>query len=135
MISARWKRNVEPPARPSELLALALRDIEWVEKNPKYDIDMTIWFSRCSVCFAGAVMVRRFKIPDDRCCPSNFTHNWNRAFWSLNAFRNGDITDALSNLGIERELGCIKISPYCQGPSAFKRDILRLIKLLRKEKL
>jgi len=138
MISARWKRNVEPPKLASELITLSLKDLMWVEKNPKYTIEMNNWIKGCQVCFAGSVMIRRFKVPDDAYGPSDFTTEWANAFWALNCFRNGAITKGLRHLGIGREgveIYSVEVCTYKHDPIAFKRDMRNLITLLRREGL
>jgi len=140
MIKSRWKRNVEPPTLPSELIALALRDIKWVEKHPKYFVKMETWRSGCGVCFAGSVMTRRFKITDGRCTPCLFTTEWANAFWALDRFRLGAVTEGLRHLGIrlqfdDTEIFSVDVCPYEHDPDSFKRDIGNLITLLQREGL
>lgn len=60
--------HIDLPRLPSELLALALADLEVVEKSADYVVDMSVWHSPharrgglCSVCMAGAVLTRHFK--------------------------------------------------------------------------
>jgi len=135
MISARWKRNTEPPSLPSELLTLALRDLSWVEEHPTYTISMGSWVWNCKVCFAGAVMARRFKIPDGLCGPALFTKEWKNAFWALDCFRQGYITSGLCHLDIKRAFNRVHVCSYWQGPASFKRSMRNLIILLRREGL
>lgn len=55
------------PNKPSELLKLALSDMELVEQDPRYKIDMGFWHmpikNKCVVCLAGSVMAKTLKIP------------------------------------------------------------------------
>lgn len=52
------------PYLPSALLELALADLEKIEVDPEFEINMGDWFSRprpdskCQVCLAGAVMAK-----------------------------------------------------------------------------
>jgi hypothetical protein len=53
------------PDLPSELIRLALHDLELCANDDKYDIDMGLWYKRhdegyCSVCLAGSVMAQEF---------------------------------------------------------------------------
>lgn len=54
--------------KPSDLILIALKDMEKVEKNPKYKIDQGKWHdpnknkTKCSVCFAGSVMAMTYKL-------------------------------------------------------------------------
>jgi len=135
MISARWKRNVEPPSLPSKLVALALRDLEWVEKHPEYTICMESWVNGCHVCFAGAIMVRRFHSISG-CGPSHYSGKWNDAFYALNSFRQGDIKTGLERLNIYREFRSLDIIyPYWVDPVAFKRCMRDVITFLQEEGL
>jgi len=134
MIISYWKRNVEPPTVPSRLLALALRDLIWAEKHPKYDIDMGTWVDNCSVCFAGSVIVRRFKNING-CCPNDFSPAWSNAFYALDAFRQGNVVQGLRCLGVKRKFASVYVSVYGCNPIAFKRNIRCLIARLRREGL
>jgi hypothetical protein len=51
------------PDKPSELILIALEDLEKCEADPIYKIDMGTWheplsYSKCEVCAAGAVMAQ-----------------------------------------------------------------------------
>jgi len=130
MISARWKRNISPPSLPSELVALALRDLTWAEKDSRYTINMHTWVDSCGVCFAGAVMARRFKIPV-QCSPDEFDSAWTAAFYALEEFRQGDITGGLAYLGIKRAFKRMDFCFYGYDPILFKRNMMRMIVFLR----
>ncbi len=51
------------PDKLSELILVALEDLEACEADPKYKINMDVWYEpkgkRCHVCFAGAVMANK----------------------------------------------------------------------------
>lgn len=58
------------PDKSSKLLLLALRDLELIERDPNYKVNMTIFHSlaysadtKCSVCLAGSVMAKTLKCP------------------------------------------------------------------------
>lgn len=57
------------PDKPSELIKLALNDLEKAEKSSDYVIDMSQWKSlskntgKCSVCLAGSVMAGTLQVP------------------------------------------------------------------------
>lgn len=58
------------PDKPSELLMLALRDLEITEKDPRYIIEMSTWYElnyngKCMVCLAGCVVAQELK-PEPR---------------------------------------------------------------------
>lgn len=55
---------------PGRALLQALEDLETVEKNPKYAVDMDTWHApaangKCYVCLAGAVLANRYPIGND----------------------------------------------------------------------
>lgn len=60
--------QVTLPDKPSELLAIALEDLELCEKDPVYEIDMSTYHSpseetgRCAVCLAGSVLAQRMRV-------------------------------------------------------------------------
>lgn len=69
------KNKSKLPNKPSELIRLALSDLEKVEKTKGYQIDMGDWHEPtldekgqpvCSVCFAGAVLAGTLKTPKQR---------------------------------------------------------------------
>jgi len=134
MIKAIHLRDTKPPKLPSKLLAMALNDLEWVEKHKKYDIYMDIWVDDCMVCFAGSVMVRRFYI-DRRCRPLDFDWPWRHAFLALNYFREGRIMSALRYLDYHHHFKDVDIPHYQYDPTNFKQNIRELIKFLQEENL
>lgn len=56
------------PDKLSELIRVALDDLEQVEHDPNYRVDMNDWIRYnktddvCEVCFAGATMVKTLKL-------------------------------------------------------------------------
>jgi hypothetical protein len=54
--------DVYLPNTPSELIRLAIKDLELCEQDSKYVINMVVWYmdegEHCSVCLAGAVMAQ-----------------------------------------------------------------------------
>lgn len=129
------------PKKPSELIRLALDDLEKCEKDfDTYVIDMDVFHEPtlveykskasgplCAVCLAGAVMAQTFKIP-----PCVETHLGDFDFFStadsgrllaLDCFRMGKIREALFILSkrsdlhiddalIERAQERVYIPPY-----------------------
>lgn len=58
------------PNKPSDLLDVALRDLEACEQDDNYEIRMSLWHSsnhnldkKCFVCLAGAVMAKTMGTP------------------------------------------------------------------------
>ena len=91
------------PDRPSELLKLAMTDLELVEKDKRYVIDMNTWHSpyndKCAVCMAGAVMAKELELPvhiDSH--PVHFQYDLMRKFNAINYFRTGNFEYAFRSL-------------------------------------
>jgi hypothetical protein len=91
------------PRLPSALIRLALKDLERVSKRKNIKVDMDDWVvqkrKKCSVCFAGAVMVGTlgvaptgYKDPYD-CGDENLSQ-----LKALNALRAGKCEDGFSYL-------------------------------------
>lgn len=92
------------PDKPSELLILAMQDLEWVEGNKDYIIDMDNWHRPvdwvggkvCEVCLAGSVMARTLEIPAQaRTDPSDFSDGLQNKLLAINGFRTGTMRDGL----------------------------------------
>lgn len=59
--------------KASELIELALSDLLKIERDPRYEINMSVWHSGsldtaagaspCYVCLAGSVLAKTFRIP------------------------------------------------------------------------
>ena len=132
------------PSKPSDLIELALQDLESVEKSPKYEVYMSEWHAYtpgadiCSVCLAGAVMaqtlkVRRkqFKSPDE--IKDKATQN---ALYALNSFRLGSISHGLKTMEIPHDkVRNIHIPPYAEHPRKFKTAMSKMAVSLRKKGL
>lgn len=59
------------PNKPSELLTLALDDLQACHRSKKYNINMNIWYNEngaCTVCLAGAVIAKESKNIDKLMC-------------------------------------------------------------------
>lgn len=93
------------PDKLSKLILLALADLEMVEKNPLYRIEMTKWHQSngdlCKVCFAGAVMARSLKCsPQESFNETDFDIDTTIKLQALNEIRVGHIGIALNMLNI-----------------------------------
>lgn len=102
------------PDKPSELILLALGDLEKCEKDDKYAIDMSNWCcpdwkdpNICCVCFAGAVMVQTLGIKIESGSYERFP--WETDFESkllaLDNFRSGHVNRGLQGMGLKPILG------------------------------
>lgn len=100
------------PNKPSKLLMLAMTDLEKVEADPRYKVNMSKWHEpngKCSVCLAGSVIAKTLKVnPGNYITPYGqtlkdtevvFSYETDKALLALNSLRRGDILLALSRLG------------------------------------
>tara|TARA_B100002049_G_scaffold229961_1_gene206248 strand:+ start:156 stop:578 length:423 start_codon:yes stop_codon:yes gene_type:complete len=130
------------PNLPSDVIEVALADLEFVEADPRYRIDMSTWHeplsgNHCAVCFAGAVMAKTLKSPvgSDK-HPGNFSGRTAKRLGALDDFRCGEVADGLMNFGVEwtPELASewdFRPTPYAVDPEEFKADMRDLAKRLR----
>lgn len=131
------------PDKPSDLIELALRDLESVELRPDaYKIDMRVWHERlgwaagpCSVCFAGSVMAMTLgRSPEDRLKPTSqgFDDDTHRKLLALNYFREGGINRGLAIMGFQaRDFLLRRPGPYDYSPEEFKHDTRKMASDLR----
>lgn len=107
------------PKKLSTCLMTALADLERVENDRRFKIDMTDWCEfkdkfgdapqePCSVCFAGAVMAQRGLAKRGKgffyTTPDKY-NRWNQdRFFALNDLREGAISDAI--MRVHPEVGC-----------------------------
>ena len=96
----------ELPDRLSDLILVALEDLEKVEASSRYEIRMDIWHlpctDYCGVCLAGSVMA--FSLGADPAVliqPHDFPPSINAKLCALNSVRAGDISLALEVLDPE----------------------------------
>ena len=89
--------------KPSELIRLALKDLEACEKDPDYEINMNVWHKpvgdQCMVCLAGAVMAQTFEMPKNR-NSGIYQHEHATIFYGLDELRQGKV-----RLGVENMTG------------------------------
>ena len=134
----------ELPDKPSELLALALFDLEKVERSSEYEVIMGDWHQPkksgvCEVCMAAAVMAKTLKV--DRLItrmPSDFETDTEKKLCAIDYLRRGDLTVALYVLGFDHPrflVGEIDVVDYQDDPQQFKKDMQDLIKALKGEGL
>jgi len=108
------------PDKPSELLILAMEDLEKVEKSDHlYTIDMGSWVEhdyydgKCAVCHAGAVMVGTLGADIKKSYdPSDFDPDTKRKLRAIESIRRGDIDAFLYDLKIENIPEGLKESYY-----------------------
>lgn len=122
------------PQKPSELIRLALRDLSLIEKDPHYEINMSVFHSyyggTCAVCFAGAVMAKTLGSNFHyRVAPHDFNSKTANALRALDAFRVGDIE--LGLIYLRKELpktmrDTYAVPEYEYSPVRFRRALVRL---------
>ena len=127
------------PDKPSDLIRVAIADLEKCEADPSYSIDMSEWHRPsgevCRVCLAGAVMAKtQATDPREDVSPGSITdgHDWN-ALRSLDDFRTGDWGCALEFWGIDQvPAGLVrhKVIRYSNDPALFKADMLKAAEIL-----
>jgi len=100
-------KKTKLPNLPSELIRVAVKDMELCEDDPDYRIDMGVWHQPideynefCSVCFAGSVMSKTLKIGPHEYAEPYLGEHCNNKLWSnkeadkfraLERFRRGEI--------------------------------------------
>lgn len=142
------KRKVKPkkarlplPILPSDLIMLALKDLMAVEKLKSYKINMGKWHEpngKCSVCLAGAVMVKELKIPKYKSVTGpgglGLSDREANCLSALDRFRRGDIEVGLNQMGLllpPGTWGHQHICRYEDNKGVFYRDMERLARNLR----
>lgn len=132
-------KSIKLPEKLSELLALALRDLEAVEKDKNYVVRMTAWHApykdKCYVCLAGCVLAQTLKVPREQ--HRNIKNISTDAALKMNALdslRIGLVTHACETLGLllpppglDREMPA-----YSNKGFRFKKAIRKLITDLEK---
>lgn len=86
-----------------------MKDLEKVENNPKFKINMNSWYhnkldGKCHVCAAGAVMAGTLKVPKKKTCDGGYStremgHNED-ALEAIDLLRSGLLFQAFCSLGI-----------------------------------
>lgn len=107
------KNKSQLPDKPSELLIVALADLEKCERSKKFHIEMAYWFMKndndgiCEVCLAGAVMAQSCPLPGmyqegALFEPQDYPEAVEKKLKALNYLRIGNIDDAFNLLSIRR---------------------------------
>lgn len=134
------------PNKPSELLLLAIKDLEKVEKSKRLIVDMGHWVSphaggyeipkgKCAVCLAGAVLVRSLGVTTSNggFTPEDFNKNICGKARALDAFRSGFVGGGLFFMGLKRPSWIpahIQVTRYTDDPKAFKAQMREIAKNL-----
>lgn len=131
------------PSIPSELIRLALADLEKAEADPNYKVVMCQWHLRsgeiCEVCLAGSVMAFSLDCHISRSFqPKDFDQKTQDKIYALNFFRVGEVRAGLQHLDVH----ILKrhkwpnekyhICPYGLDKVRFKADMHQLANDLEK---
>lgn len=142
------------PSKLSELIVLAVKNLNKVEKMPDYAIDMSTWHDKrtyledkCCVCFAGSVMACELNVDKELyLSPRYFNESLKWKFASLDAIRKYCIAESLAfieranrkehikhNVNLENEIisklcSLRKVSGFYQNLSSYEEDA-KLFKL------
>lgn len=127
------------PDKPSELIRLALSDLEKCEADPRYSIDMERWHKpngTCAVCLAGAVMAQTCGVPvDNDVSPHSCMGGDTKKLMALDDFRVGFVDSAVGKLGHilphnfqldDQDEGYRDMPLYEDDQAAFKADMRKL---------
>lgn len=112
-----------PDDAPS-LIRLALSDLEKVENDPAFAVDMNVWLRRysscCRVCLAGSVMANT--LGSEMESPSLFDHDTKHKLLALDHFRNGYLRVGLRLLGVPAEKTLVWEEPFIVPAYEDERD-------------
>ncbi len=133
---------------PSEFINQAVCDLEKIEKNREYKVDMYTWHSSfkgvCHVCLAGAVMACSLKV--NRYDPKNpylfDSASVRGKLVALDILRAADILSALRILGVEdgiarpiHEKYWVNWVSYDRDPTGFKEQLREVAARLKEKGL
>ena len=132
------------PDKLSDLLELALDDLETTEKDPAYEINMLYWHeldevdNTCRVCLAGAVLAQTLEVPVSfnylRYRPEPDLEDKMDA---INFVRLGFVDYALKALNrasfyeVGKDRWRIEVPQYYIDPKRFKKTLRNLVPELR----
>lgn len=128
------------PDKPSDLIELALSDLEKCERSRKYQIDMTTFYvdipnEPCRVCFAGSVIARRLDKRGAIIAPPDFDLDTQNKLWFLSDIAVGEILrSALGGLKLVCPKKVAKLQrkkSYHDDPKQFKAEMRSIASKLR----
>lgn len=144
------------PDKPSELLRVALTDLQKGEEDPDFEVHMGVWLvqirqlfpSRCRGCMAGAVMRYSLGIMPEASYESTpltvdrvTARGFSAKLLAINSFRIGRIHEALDNLGLEYECelrglpSFVTVTDYKHSHEQFKKEMRGIIAMLESHNL
>lgn len=130
------------PARLSALLRLAVADAQKCELDPKYELNMHVWYCpprksavenlgsrKCLVCMAGSVIAQTLPRPadynEDYVVPSDFDGITERRLEAIDAIRSGSVSAALGVLGVSWARDSDTVEAVAAAARAIDRGKLR----------
>ncbi len=139
--------KVKLPNKASDLIDLALHDLELCERNSKYKINMQNWHklkddNLCHVCLAGSVIAQTLKYPMKTVLPCHII-NYELELLTLDRFRIGDVMEGLcmyipnkkyKNFDFNLDFNGFDYD-YMNNKKKWKLRMRKLIRDLRKENL
>lgn len=136
-------RHLDLPNKPSALLSMAMKDLERVERDGRYVIDMQKWHmpradgSLCSICMAGAVLTKHMD-PKDICANPEgiFDLPTTMKLMAIDFMRCGSVRDACHMLGHDVVIIANRQVPqYDDNPEEFRLAMYAMLAELRSEDL
>ena len=137
--------NSPLPDKLSDLIEVALRDLELVENDKRYTVNMDWWHRSnlydhtCIVCLAGAVMAKSLDVSPDRTrFPNDFDDKTEAKLDALNWARVEDVDYALYHLDIKAsDYSCLdrEVVCYSDNPEQFKADMREIVAALKEQDL
>lgn len=138
------------PDKLSDLILLALADLELAEQSSDVHIDMSNWRKQCStfspyvcsVCFAGVVIIGSLKFSKRGSgIPESISNRTTQKLLALDAVRTGNVESALVHMNVfcanqyQRSIYRHVIPLYWKGSTQFKSALKILVTDLQTEGL
>lgn len=137
--------NSPLPDKLSDLIEVALRDLEAVENDKRYTVNMGWWHRpnvydhTCIVCLAGSVMAKSLDVSPDRTrYPNDFDDKTEAKLGALNWARVGDVDYALHHLDVPQSSYTSfnrSVVDYQDDPEQFKADMREIVAALKEQDL
>lgn len=129
------------PEKLSDCILLALEDLERVEKDARYTVDMDTWHKAngvCRVCLAGAVISGLVNDPCISVSPIDVLGPSSSQLCALDAVRLGFVRGAVTQYTnqawseVRHIPGFVPVKKYSlYDPDAFKTDLRNIAAMLR----
>ena len=134
--------NSPLPDKLSDLILVALDDLEKVENDERYTVNMDWWHrsgDTCLVCLAGSVMAKSLDVSPDRTrFPNDFDEKTEAKLDALNWAHVGDVDYALHHLDVPQSSYTSfnrSVVDYSDDPEQFKADMREIAAVLKEQDL